>query len=246
MLLTPRWLGLIAITIVASVIMIFLGRWQWGRYELRTAINDRIDASATSAPVPLAGDTPEWTRVSVSGQYDAGQEILIRNRTLDGQVGFEILTPLVQSSGEAVLVDRGWVPPSPAGLTAPPSFSEAPTGLTTIIGRVRTAERGGNVQVRNGHLEARRVDVASLATKLPYPIAKMYVLADDQSTDLTPIPSERENNWLNLSYAVQWWLFSAGVWVGLYYLARREQRQLSEGNVTQQESLSETHSRELA
>src|SRR5690349_23833143 len=140
--------------------MIFLGRWQWGRYELRTAINNRIDASATAAPVPLTDGTPEWTRVTVSGQYDAAQEILIRNRTVDGRVGFEVLTPLVQSSGEAVLIDRGWVPPSPAGLTASPTVGSAPTGLITIIGRVRTAERGGNVEARNGHLEARRVDIA--------------------------------------------------------------------------------------
>jgi cytochrome oxidase assembly protein ShyY1 len=246
LLLTPRWIGLIAATIVASIVMIFLGRWQWGRYELRSAINDRIDAAATAAPVPLRDGTPEWTRVSVTGQYDPSLQILVRNRTVDGHVGFEVLTPLVQASGEAVLVDRGWVPPNRAGLSAPPDVPAAPTGTVTLQGRVRASESGGKVESRNGHWEARRIDIPALAPKLPYPAAPVYVLADDESTSLTPIPSQRENNWLNFGYAIQWWLFSAGVWFGLYWLARREQRMLSEGDVTQEQRLGKAHSREFA
>jgi cytochrome oxidase assembly protein ShyY1 len=246
LLLTPRWIGLISATIVASIIMIFLGRWQWGRYELRTAINNRIDASASSTPAPFGDRAQEWTRVSLTGSYDPGQEILVRNRTVDGHVGFEVLTPLVQPSGEAVLVDRGWVPPDPSGITVSPKVGAAPPGTVTILGRVRAAESGGKVESRNGHWEARRVDIHALAAKLPYPVAPVYVLADDESTDLKPIPSQRENNWLNFGYAIQWWLFSAGVWFGLYWLARREQRMLSEGDVTQQERLGKAHSREFA
>jgi cytochrome oxidase assembly protein ShyY1 len=225
--------------------MIFLGRWQWGRYELRTSINERIDASATAAPVELAPGVPEWTRVSVAGQYDPRLEILVRNRTLHGRVGFEVLTPLVRSDGTAVLVDRGWVPPDRSGISAPPAVAPTPAGDVTVLGRVRAAEHGGNIELRNGHWEARRVDVPALAAKLPYKVSPVYVLADDVSTDLTPIPSERENNWLNLGYAIQWWLFSAGVWFGLYWLARRELSS-GEGHVAQEQSLGKADARELA
>ena len=37
------------------------------------------------------------------------REILVRGRTVEGTVGFEVLTPLVLADGTAVLVDRGWV-----------------------------------------------------------------------------------------------------------------------------------------
>jgi hypothetical protein len=89
-----------------------------------------------------------------------------------------------------------------------------------------------------------------LAAKLPYNVNPAYVLADDESTDLTPIPSKRENNWLNLGYAFQWWIFSAGVWFGLYWLARRElamgESGSGKGNVAQKERLGEADPRELA
>ena len=42
-LLTPRWLAAAALTVVASVIMVFLGNWQLHRYQERSAINQRID-----------------------------------------------------------------------------------------------------------------------------------------------------------------------------------------------------------
>jgi cytochrome oxidase assembly protein ShyY1 len=230
--------------------MIFLGRWQWGRYELRTAINDRIDASATAAPAELGPGTPEWTRVSLTGQYDPRLEILVRNRTVNGRVGYEVLTPLVRQDGTAVLVDRGWVPPARSGITETPAVPAPPAGAVTVLGRVRAAEHGGNVELRNGHWEARRVDVPALAGKLPYKVSQAYVLADDESTDLTPIPSQRENNWLNLGYAFQWWIFSAGVWFGLYWLARRERASgewaLGKGNVAQKQRLGEADPRELA
>jgi cytochrome oxidase assembly protein ShyY1 len=238
LLLTPRWIGLIVATIAASTIMVFLGRWQWGRYELRTSINNRIDASVTATPVQLANTTAEWTRVEVTGQYDPLREILVRNRTVGGRVGYEVLTPLVRLDGTAVLVDRGWVPPNRSGVSAPPTVGPAPVGNITILGRVRAAERDGHVELINGRWEARRVDVPALAVKLPYKVAPVYVLADDESTDLTPIPSERENNLLNLGYAFQWWIFAAGAFVALYWLARREQKmELSDGDVAQEQRL---------
>jgi cytochrome oxidase assembly protein ShyY1 len=230
--------------------MIFLGRWQWGRYELRTSINDRIDASTAAAPAEFTPGVPEWTRVSLTGQYDPRLEILVRNRTVAGRVGFEVLTPLVRPDGTAVLVDRGWVPPDRSGITVTPAVPAPPVGTVTVLGRVRAAESGGNVELRNGHWEARRIDVPALAGKLPYKVSAAYVLADDESTDLTPIPSQRENNWLNLGYAFQWWIFSAGVWFGLYWLARRElsseEVPSREGHVAQEQRLGQADPRELA
>lgn len=223
-LLTPRWLLLVSLALIAAVIMVFLGRWQWTRYETRSAINARIDASQSAEPVPFAAGAPEWTRVSVTGQYDSQLEILVRNRTVAGEVGFEILTPLLLEDGSAVLVDRGWVPPHPNGPTVDPSFPSAPTGTVTLSGRVRAAESNARAQLLNGRWQVRRIGVGEIGSKLPYQIAPVYLLADDESTDLVPIPSRRENNWLNLGYAVQWWLFAGGSLFGLFWLGRRELR----------------------
>ncbi|MEV6494340.1 SURF1 family protein, partial [Actinoplanes sp. NPDC051633] len=104
-LLTPRWLAAAALTVAASVVMVFLGNWQLHRYHERSAINDRIDAAESAAPVPLtsvlarpsapstAGPAPgaelAWTKVTVTGTFDPAHEIQARGRTVDGAVGFE-------------------------------------------------------------------------------------------------------------------------------------------------------------
>jgi cytochrome oxidase assembly protein ShyY1 len=224
LLLTPRWLGLVALTAVAAFVMVLLGRWQWSRYELRSEINARIDASTTATPVPLTPGIKEWSRAAVTGEYDPKLEVLVRNRTVHGRVGYEILTPLILADGSAVLVDRGWVEPDPKGPTVTPAVPAPPTGQVTINGRVRFTESDPKLELRDGHWEARRIGVQQIAAKVPYKLAEVYLLADDEVTDLVPVPSQRENDWLNLGYAFQWWLFATGSFVALAWLARRDIR----------------------
>jgi len=258
---TRRWLGLLCLTAVAATVMVFLGRWQWGRYELRSDINDRIAAGQTAAPVEYAAGVKEWTRVSVSGEFDPNLEILVRNRTVAGRNGYEVLTPLVRPDGTAVLVDRGWVPPHPSGAVQKPEVPPAPGGTVTVVGRVRATESGSGVELRDGQWQARRVAVPEIASKLPYKVAPAYVTADDESTELVPIPVSRENDWLNFGYAFQWWIFAAGSFFAYLWLLRREHRQLTapaaqsldrlsarggQGHVVQQQRLGEADAGKLA
>ncbi|SCG59452.1 SURF1 family cytochrome oxidase biogenesis protein [Micromonospora inositola] len=246
-LLTPRWLGCLALTLVAAALMVFLGNWQLDRYRGRTAINERIDAGATMPPAPLrdamaaptggpgtAGPAPAdrltWTRATATGRYDPANVVLVRARTVDNTVGFEVLTPLVLADGTAVLVDRGWIPPAPgAGATTQPQVPAAPTGEVTVTGRVLASESGaGAVDRRDGKLETRRIGVSRLARELPYPIHGGYLLLDQQTPAADPafqaVPIGHTNNWQNFGYVVQWWLFAGMSLVGYGWVARREAR----------------------
>ncbi|ASW57927.1 hypothetical protein CIK06_22535 [Plantactinospora sp. KBS50] len=226
--------------------MVLLGDWQLHRYQQRAAINGRIDASATAAPVPVdrvlppagtaagsAGAEPpadaEWTRVTVTGEYDPANLILIRGRTVDGQVGFEVLTPLRTAGGHAVLVDRGWIPPAPGAATVLPQVPATPSGAVTVLARVRRSEsRPDTVQHRGGRLESRRISVPRLAAELPYPVYGGYLLLDEQTPAADPafvaIPVEHQNDWQNAGYVVQWWLFAGMALFGYGWAARREAR----------------------
>jgi cytochrome oxidase assembly protein ShyY1 len=225
--LTRRWLGLLCLTAVAATVMVFLGRWQWTRYELRSDINSRISAGMTASPVEYTAAVAEWTRVTVTGQFDPTLEILVRNRTVEGKNGYEVLTPLLVADGSAVLVDRGWVAPHPSGPVHKPAVPPAPSGKVTVTGRVRATESDPRVELREGQWQARRIGIPELASKLPYQVAPTYVAADDESTDLVPIPVSRENDWLNLGYAVQWWIFAGGIFFAYFWLLRREHRTLT-------------------
>ncbi|WP_175439996.1 SURF1 family protein [Micromonospora nigra] len=249
-LLTPRWLGIFLLTLVAAVVMVQLGNWQLDRYRGRTEINERIDAGLRMAPVPLreavpaptggpgtAGPGPAeektWIRVTVTGRYDTDNVVLVRGRTVDSRVGFEVVTPLVLADGTAVLVDRGWIPPVPGGgATAQPQVPPAPAGEVTVEGRVHASESGaGTVNRRDGRLETRRIAVPQLARELPYPVHGAYVLLDQQVPAADPlfsaVPVGHANNWQNLGYVVQWWIFAVMTLVGFGWVARREARRLA-------------------
>jgi cytochrome oxidase assembly protein ShyY1 len=246
-LATPRWLGYAALTIAAATVMTLLGFWQLDRYHQRTAINDRIDAGAVATPVPLSDVLPgpatsspgatgpapvesvRWTRVKATGHYDGTREILVRGRTVDGQVGFEVITPLVLADGTAVLVDRGWVPPAPGGAIEMPSVPPAPGGEVTVVGRLRPPEsRGSRPETVSGHLETRRITPHAIAAALPYALYDGYVGLDQTEAGLTPVPPEKENALQNGGYVLQWWLFAAGTIFGYVYVARREFRESQE------------------
>lgn len=241
-LLKPRWLGGLALAIAAAVTMVFLGIWQLHRYEERTAINNRIDAAdsvqaraltsvlatPTAAGIagPGGGGPVAWTKVTITGRYDPTHEIQARGRTVNGEVGFEILTPLVLADGTAVLVDRGWVPPAGDALAAP-TVPPAPAGPVTVVGQVHPSEsRPTPVEHRDGRLDTRRISVPRLARDLPYPVYGAYVLLRQQTPAADPaftaIPIDHENAWQNGGYTVQWWLFAGMALFAFAWQARKE------------------------
>jgi cytochrome oxidase assembly protein ShyY1 len=240
--LTPRWLGALALAVAAAVAMVFLGVWQLNRYSERAATNDRIDAAGSAAAVPLsgvlaaptaageAGRAPgrdkAWTKVTVTGRYDPTHEIQARGRTVDGDVGFEIVTPLVLPDGTAVLVDRGWIPPAGDALAAP-VVPPAPSGQVTVVGQVHLSESHPTpVTHRDGRLDTRRISVARLAGQMPYPVYGAYLLLTDQTPAadpaFRPIPIAHEDAWQNAGYVVQWWAFAAMALFLYGWLARKE------------------------
>jgi cytochrome oxidase assembly protein ShyY1 len=242
-LLSPRWLAAAALAVAAAAVMVMLGNWQLHRYQERSAINTRIDAADSTEAVPLtsaltapttagaAGPSPgkrlAWAKVTVSGRYDVTHEIQARGRTVDGAVGFEIVTPLVLADGTAVLIDRGWVPSPAAGATAAPVVPPAPTGQVTVVGQIHLSEsRPAPIERRDGRLDTRRISLPRLAPEMPYPVYGAYVLLSSQTPPadaaFTRVPIAKEDSWQNGGYAVQWWLFAVMALFAFGWQARKE------------------------
>ncbi len=232
-LLTPRWLGFAALMLALSAAMVGLGMWQLSRFHERDTVNARIDAAAHQAPVPVGQVLPTghrppaaaaWTVVSATGRYDPAHQVLARDRGMNGEVGFEVLTPLVLDDGSAVLVDQGWLPMSAAGTR--PAVPPSPEGPLTVTGRVHLPEsRPDQPRTIEGQPQVRRIDPGQLTAVMPYPLAGGYILLDTPAVSgLTPIPSDHENAVMNAGYVVQWWAFAALTLVGFGWAARREAR----------------------
>src|SRR5215469_11001209 len=100
-----------------------LSVWQWDRAGYKQQLLAQYQAQGRRAPVPLDAllrdptleSLPPYLRISASGRYDSGRQILLQDMTHDGDVGYEVLTPFLMQGGVIVLVDRGWVAADRAG-----------------------------------------------------------------------------------------------------------------------------------
>jgi cytochrome oxidase assembly protein ShyY1 len=230
-LLTPRWLGFHLLVIVVIVAMINLGFWQLRRLDERKAFNAEVSTRIEHAPAPLdevlaAGIDPhtvEWRSVTASGTYLQDETFSVVNRSQDGIGGTMVVTPLRLADGRLLLVERGFEP----GITRAPA---APGGTVRIVGRLRPSEKRHTGQLSDpsaGVLkEAQRVDIPRLAGQLSGPPVPMYVeLTSSQPAEPEPYPApvtlpERTEG-PHLSYAIQWFTFSAAVVVGWVLAVRK-------------------------
>lgn len=238
----PLWLRAVLAVVAFSVACLLLGRWQFHRYEAKSARADRIDSNYDAAPQPLASVLPgpgsamplrdEWRRVEVTGRYEPAATLLVRNRPRDGEFGFQVLVPLRLADGSALLVDRGWVP---FGQTTgvPERVPEPPAGEVRVLARLRPPEpaRPGTDSGRT----VSRIAVPQLESLVDGPLYRGYgVLAQESPTvPDRPAAAERPDTDLgvHLPYAVQWWGFGLAGYVLLLVYARREvQRRTTEGS----------------
>ncbi|MFB9883912.1 SURF1 family protein [Planobispora siamensis] len=239
-LLTPRWIALHVVVLLVIPAFVFLGQWQFGRFEERSASSEQITANLEAPAVPVnrlttAGGTvrtqDKYRTVTATGVFDPAHQLLVRRRVQDKAVGFYVLTPLTTGSGEAVLVNRGWVK---AGATADamPEVPAPSTGEVTVTGRLRPSEteESSGIRDRPG-LPAGQVlliNTESIGKGLPYRLLGGYVDLVEQSPAAAaapapvPAPDVSEGGGLNLAYGVQWWLFIGVAIGGWALLIRRE------------------------
>lgn len=232
-LLRPRWILFHLVCIGAVVLMVNLGFWQLRRLDERQEFNARVEARIDQPPVPLdealaSGDPDEleWRSVIATGEYLPNEQLLVVNRSQSGQAGDVVVTPLLLEEGRVLLVERGF---APLGADLAP----APDGTVDVIGRLRPSEerrRGQLSDPAEGELtEAQRLDIDRLAAQLPGPPIGMYVeLVESRPAETGPFPAPLREPELtdgpHLSYAGQWFIFSAGVIVGWVLAVRHSVR----------------------
>src|SRR3972149_7376794 len=117
-----RWLATTLLAMAGIVVSLNLCIWQLGRYKNSQEFNAHLVAMQNAPPLILDEasifqdlTSMEYRSVKGYGIYDYEHQIALRNQYLgdsDGpaEFGFHLMTPLVMESGQAVLVDRGWIP----------------------------------------------------------------------------------------------------------------------------------------
>ncbi|MFJ1895777.1 MULTISPECIES: SURF1 family protein [unclassified Streptomyces] len=240
-LLTRQWLILALLALVMIPTMIELGFWQLHRHEHKVAQNSLISHNLKAKPVPVAALTSPghvvprsdyWRAVKATGTYDEKHEVVVRRRTsTDGSIGFHVLVPFDLKGGGTVMINRGWIATAD-DQRAFPDVPAAPKGEVTVTGRLKADETTGSSGIKDlSDLPDRQVmliNSAQQAKLLSRPVLGGYL------EQTGPVPSGGRPELIeapddssigpHMAYAVQWWLFAAGVPVGYVVLARREKR----------------------
>ncbi|MEV6318503.1 SURF1 family protein [Streptomyces sp. NPDC051776] len=243
-LLSRQWVILTLFGLALIPVMIELGFWQLHRHEHRVARNERIarslDAPAVavgtlSAPGRQVAPADAWRTVTAKGTYHSGHEVVVRQRTAadEKSIGYYVLTPLIMEDGRAVLVNRGWIPAG-GDLTKFPEVPAAPSGTVEVTGRLMPDETTGNSGIKDKQgLPPRQIMMINsreLTGSVGKPVLGGYVQLTGTSPKVSgkqpePVPApDHSGIGPHMAYAIQWWLFAAGVPVGWVVLVRRELR----------------------
>jgi len=244
-LLTRQWLLLALLVLVLIPTMVELGFWQLHRHEHKVAQNALISRSLEAEPVPVTSLTSPghtvprsdyYRTVTATGTYDTAHQVVVRRRTsTDGRIGVHVLIPLDLKGGGTVLVNRGWLP-SGDDQRAFPDVPAVPKGEVTVTGRLKADETTGSSGIKDiSDLPDRQVmliNSAQEAKRLSRPVLGGYIeqTAPEPPGDSPELIADPDHDSIgpHMAYAVQWWLFAAGVPVGFVVLARREKRDLLE------------------
>ncbi|HYD30128.1 MAG TPA: SURF1 family protein [Azospirillaceae bacterium] len=127
-------------TLVGVGLLLALGTWQMQRREAKLDLIERVERQMAAPAVPLPAllpDPAEWDyrRVVITGRFLHDHEMRLVVRTHNGQVGAEIVTPLLRPNGGVILVNRGWVPQDRIEPAARPDSQ--PRGMVTVEGVAR-------------------------------------------------------------------------------------------------------------
>lgn len=236
-LFSSKWLGYLLLAAIFASACVFLGRWQMDRRAETLAEINRVvtNYSATPIPFPAAKEqfssrldpAMEWTQVELKGSYLTDEQRVVRNRPLNGQPGYEVVVPFRLTTGETVVVDRGWLPIGNNNPGSPDSVPEPPAGEVTAVVRLKHPEPELQRGAPEGQLAS--IDLAAYSAQLGHPLltgayGQLASETPPAAEMPVPFPKPSTEEGTHLSYSLQWFAFGVLMFVGFGYAARQQAR----------------------
>jgi surfeit locus 1 family protein len=226
------------ITVPALLVLLGLGTWQVERLYWKEALIAERTARTTAVPIALpepgAPLSPEefadldYRRATATGQFLHDREMYLAARTMEGSVGYQVVTPLQRTDGSVVLINRGWVPDA---RKEPAKRAEGQvSGGVTVEGAIRAPGQQhwlqpDNEPPKNLWFWADLPAMAAHAGIAPDRLVPVFLEADSApNPGGVPIGGQTRVNLPNdhLQYAVTWYALAVGLAViyVVYHLRR--------------------------
>jgi cytochrome oxidase assembly protein ShyY1 len=233
-LFAPRWILVHLAVALLMLLMINLGFWQLNRLDEKKALNTTITAQTKRPAVDLSSTPvfeslgPEWSQVVLKGEYSATNAITIINRSQDGAAGYNSALPFITENGQLVLVNRGFVP---LAMENP----QPPSGTIQILGYVRHTQKRSSVGAIDStspdSTEFQRFDLPLIAKATDANLLSngyVQLIAENpasQESWPSPVALPMLDEGSHLSYAMQWFFFTATALTGWIYVVRKKLRE---------------------
>jgi surfeit locus 1 family protein len=221
------------VVLLLATAMVGLGLWQLKRADYKKSILSQQKTLAQQTPQQYSNINEnlmqKYMPVTAIGSFDNQHQFLIDNKTLNGRVGYDVLTPLqIDAPAKTILVNRGWVPRGKTRheqpVLAPITGIQHITGFFDQPGKPLLLSRNNDESNVWPHI-LQRIDTTEISQALGYPI-NPYIIQLKQPTDYTyrlhwqvvyGQPSR------HTGYAIQWFLFAVILLVGDFFLQTRKQ-----------------------
>jgi cytochrome oxidase assembly protein ShyY1 len=231
--------------LLVATICVLAGTWQIARLAGKVQANDKLRGNAHAAAVPVEqvlpvigrGSRPsdnkvQFRKVTASGVFDAAHTSLVRQRTVNDNSGFLVLTPL-RSGGGTLLVVRGFIATTstdPAALQVP----APPSGTVTVSARVEPGETRNDAAARLAGGQVESINPVEQAGRLGTATYNGYgeLLSGQPGVGtLIAIPNPDLSNPAggaiepqHIAYIIQWYLFALLALAAPFAMVRAETR----------------------
>lgn len=227
--LQPRWILALLFALALSAVFVLLSQWQFSTAESEpppaasTTEEVRPLTDVFTPGVEMMGSAADQV-VSMNGSFNDEDTVLIGERLYDGETGYWVVTAFAVDGApqDAVMpVVRGWV-------ADPDDVEPAPSGAAAVVGRLLPPE-GPVPQAPDEDGILPSLASAELINVWDTPGYAAFVSANEitvggeavptgsmRTVDVAAQPQETSVNWMNIFYAVEWFVF-AGFAVFLWW-----------------------------
>jgi cytochrome oxidase assembly protein ShyY1 len=215
-----------------------LSNWQWHRLSDRQDYNLQIQSQIDKAPVELSEvvsidsksktvlANSQWRTVEMTGVWLTEQQVLVRKKSLESNLGLWVVTPLKLQDGTIIMINRGWTAAANSAVDSP-AVAELPSGIIEVLGRVREVQqrtKPAPTDLPEGQVD--RIIPLEIVDN-PNTVSNAYVemtasRPESKSSDIRTLPEPEVTEGAHRSYALQWMFFEIMTIIGWVILVRNE------------------------
>ena len=215
-----------------------LSNWQWHRLSDRQIYNVQIQEQIDKPPVlieevlttvgdaKVIPDHSQWRTVQLTGVWLQTDQVLVRKKSLESDLGLWVVTPLKLTDGTVVMVNRGWTAAANSAVDSP-VVADVPTGSIEVLGRLREVTprtKPGPTDLPEGQVD--RIIPLEIVDS-PETLTNAYVemtasRPESKSADIRTLPAPEVTEGAHRSYAIQWMFFEIMTVIGWVILVRNE------------------------